>query len=157
MGKRAAFALCCLPKCTVQLISKHLDPIKRSQAGKHSAGSPRGTYLAECNTQLYCFMGGPRSPNSHFKSFNFCSLYPPIPHCSVRRELHLGLECYSWSGFSPNYSGKFNETMAAVPLRLLLVPFFTTILGEAQYVMQDATLLHYIDRRILSIEVCAIL
>lgn len=47
--------------------------------------------------------------------------------------------------------------MAAVPLRFLLASFFTSILGEAQYVMQDATLVHYIDRRILSIEVCAIL
>ncbi|XP_015267198.1 PREDICTED: olfactomedin-like protein 1 [Gekko japonicus] len=42
--------------------------------------------------------------------------------------------------------------MAAVPLGYLLVSFFTSILGEAQYVMQDATLVHYIDRRILSIE-----
>lgn len=42
--------------------------------------------------------------------------------------------------------------MAAVQLRFLLVPFFTSIVGEAQYVMQDAALMHYIDRRIFSIE-----
>ncbi|XP_060118704.1 olfactomedin-like protein 1 [Heteronotia binoei] len=96
-------------------------------------------------------MGGRRSPNSHFKSFNFCSHSPqPTPHSS-RRELHLSLECHSWGVF-PNYSRKFDQTMAAVPLRFLLVSFFTSILGEAQHVMQDATLVHYIDRRILSIE-----
>ncbi|KAF7245437.1 Olfactomedin-like protein 1 [Varanus komodoensis] len=42
--------------------------------------------------------------------------------------------------------------MAAIKLRFLLVSFFTSIVGEAQYVMQDAGLIHYIDRRILSIE-----
>ncbi|XP_053246596.1 olfactomedin-like protein 1 [Podarcis raffonei] len=42
--------------------------------------------------------------------------------------------------------------MAAIQLRFLLVSFFTSIAGEAQYVMQDAGLVHYIDRRILSIE-----
>ncbi|XP_054826221.1 olfactomedin-like protein 1 [Eublepharis macularius] len=42
--------------------------------------------------------------------------------------------------------------MAAVPLIFLLLSFFTSIQGEPQYVMQDAALVHYIDRRILSIE-----
>ncbi|XP_061469106.1 olfactomedin-like protein 1 [Rhineura floridana] len=41
--------------------------------------------------------------------------------------------------------------MAAIQLNFLLVSFFT-IAGEAQYIMQDAGLMHYIDRRILSIE-----
>uniref|UniRef100_A0A8D0G3M7 Olfactomedin like 1 n=1 Tax=Sphenodon punctatus TaxID=8508 RepID=A0A8D0G3M7_SPHPU len=44
------------------------------------------------------------------------------------------------------------ETMAALQLRFLLVSFFTNILGEAQYIMQDAALMHYIDRRFLSLE-----
>ncbi|XP_053143405.1 olfactomedin-like protein 1 [Hemicordylus capensis] len=42
--------------------------------------------------------------------------------------------------------------MAAVQLRFLFVLLFTSIVGETQYVMQDAALMHYIDRRILSIE-----
>ncbi|XP_062973377.1 olfactomedin-like protein 1 [Elgaria multicarinata webbii] len=42
--------------------------------------------------------------------------------------------------------------MAAIQLRFLLVSFLTSIMGEAQYVMQDAGLMHYIDRRIQSIE-----
>ncbi|XP_060622607.2 olfactomedin-like protein 1 [Anolis sagrei] len=42
--------------------------------------------------------------------------------------------------------------MAALQLKFLLVSFFTSIMGEAQYLMQDAGLVHYIDRRIVSIE-----
>lgn len=46
--------------------------------------------------------------------------------------------------------------MIIVGLHFLLVPFLKNIMGEAQYVMQDAALMNYIDRRILSLEVCAI-
>lgn len=46
--------------------------------------------------------------------------------------------------------------MANLQLRFLLVSLFTSIVGEAQYVMQDAALMHYIDRRFQSLEVCAI-
>ncbi|CAM2115530.1 olfactomedin-like protein 1 [Lepidochelys kempii] len=42
--------------------------------------------------------------------------------------------------------------MIILQLRFLLVSFFTSIVGEAQYVMQDAVLMHYIDRRFLSFE-----
>ncbi|NWX93488.1 OLFL1 protein, partial [Nothoprocta pentlandii] len=42
--------------------------------------------------------------------------------------------------------------MIALKLRLLLVPFFTSVMGEAQYVTQDAALMNYIDRRFLSLE-----
>ncbi|KAG8125828.1 hypothetical protein E2320_021025 [Naja naja] len=42
--------------------------------------------------------------------------------------------------------------MAAIQLGFLLVPFFTCIRIEAQYIMQDAELVHYIDRRIISME-----
>jgi len=54
------------------------------------------------------------------------------------------------------FASKFYETMAVVQLRLLLVPFLTSVLGAAQYTMQDAALMNYIDRRFLSLEVCAI-
>ncbi|XP_042737860.1 olfactomedin-like protein 1 [Lagopus leucura] len=42
--------------------------------------------------------------------------------------------------------------MIIVGLHFLLVPFLKNILGEAQYVMQDAALMNYIDQRILSLE-----
>ncbi|KYO21988.1 olfactomedin-like protein 1 isoform X1 [Alligator mississippiensis] len=42
--------------------------------------------------------------------------------------------------------------MANLQLRFLLVSLFTSIVGEAQYVMQDAALMHYIDRRFQSLE-----
>nr|XP_013813296.1 PREDICTED: olfactomedin-like protein 1 [Apteryx mantelli mantelli] len=42
--------------------------------------------------------------------------------------------------------------MVDLKLRFLLVPFFTSVIGEAQYVMQDAALMNYIDRRFLSLE-----
>ncbi|NXE49680.1 OLFL1 protein, partial [Casuarius casuarius] len=42
--------------------------------------------------------------------------------------------------------------MVVLKLRFLLVPFFTSVMGEAQYVMQDAALMNYIDRRFLSLE-----
>ncbi|XP_026520608.1 olfactomedin-like protein 1 [Notechis scutatus] len=42
--------------------------------------------------------------------------------------------------------------MAAIQIGFLLVPFFTCIRIEAQYIMQDAELVHYIDRRIISME-----
>ncbi|KAM7164739.1 olfactomedin-like protein 1 [Macrochelys suwanniensis] len=42
--------------------------------------------------------------------------------------------------------------MINLQLRFLLVSFFTSIVGEAQYVMQDAVLMHYIDRRFQSLE-----
>lgn len=45
--------------------------------------------------------------------------------------------------------------MVVLQLRFLLVPFFTSITGAAQHMMQDAALMNYIDRRILSVEVCA--
>lgn len=45
--------------------------------------------------------------------------------------------------------------MVVLQLRFLLVPFFTSMMGAAQYMMQDAALLNYIDRRILSVEVCS--
>ncbi|KAM6464825.1 olfactomedin-like protein 1 [Liasis olivaceus] len=42
--------------------------------------------------------------------------------------------------------------MAATQLGFLLFSFFTCIRIEAQYVMQDAELVHYVDRRIISME-----
>ncbi|NWR64286.1 OLFL1 protein, partial [Bucorvus abyssinicus] len=42
--------------------------------------------------------------------------------------------------------------MVVLQLRFLLVLFFTSIMGAAQYVMQDAALINYIDQRILSVE-----
>ncbi|XP_009678411.1 olfactomedin-like protein 1 [Struthio camelus] len=42
--------------------------------------------------------------------------------------------------------------MVVLKLRFLLVLFFTSVTGEAQYVMQDAALMNYIDRRFLSLE-----
>ncbi|XP_010210341.1 PREDICTED: olfactomedin-like protein 1 [Tinamus guttatus] len=42
--------------------------------------------------------------------------------------------------------------MIALKLRFLLVPFFTSVMGEAQYITQDAALMNYIDRRFLSLE-----
>ncbi|KAM8807294.1 OLFL1 protein, partial [Eudromia elegans] len=42
--------------------------------------------------------------------------------------------------------------MIDLKLRFLLVPFFTSVMGEAQYVTQDAALMNYIDRRFLSLE-----
>ncbi|KAJ7344491.1 hypothetical protein JRQ81_000441 [Phrynocephalus forsythii] len=42
--------------------------------------------------------------------------------------------------------------MGALPFRFVLVSFFTGIVGEAQYITPDAGLVHYIDRRIVSIE-----
>ncbi|XP_048343012.1 olfactomedin-like protein 1 [Sphaerodactylus townsendi] len=94
-------------------------------------------------------MRGHRSPNSHFKSFNFCILssFSAEPARITFKPQVPFLECFLF-----NYSGKFTETMAAVPLRFLLISFFTCIPGDAQYVMQDAALLHYINRRILSVE-----
>ncbi|NXM24634.1 OLFL1 protein, partial [Oxyruncus cristatus] len=37
-------------------------------------------------------------------------------------------------------------------VQLLLVPFLTSLLGAAQYLMQDAALMSYMDRRFLSLE-----
>lgn len=51
---------------------------------------------------------------------------------------------------------KIYETMVVLQLQCLLVLFLASIMGEAQHVMQDAALMNYIDRRILSLEVCAI-
>ncbi|XP_005491137.2 olfactomedin-like protein 1 [Zonotrichia leucophrys gambelii] len=42
--------------------------------------------------------------------------------------------------------------MAALQVHFLLVPSLMSILGAAQYVMQDAALLSYIDQRFLSLE-----
>ncbi|XP_061202776.1 olfactomedin-like protein 1 [Neopsephotus bourkii] len=42
--------------------------------------------------------------------------------------------------------------MVVLQLRFLLVPFLTSTMGVAQYVMQDAALMNYIDRRLLSLE-----
>ncbi|NWR68222.1 OLFL1 protein, partial [Centropus unirufus] len=42
--------------------------------------------------------------------------------------------------------------MIALQLQFLLVPFLTSIMGAAQYMMQDAALMNYIDRRLLSLE-----
>ncbi|KAL7992198.1 hypothetical protein Chor_016454, partial [Crotalus horridus] len=42
--------------------------------------------------------------------------------------------------------------MAAKQLGFLLVSFFTCIRIEAQYIMQDTELVHYIDRRVISME-----
>uniref|UniRef100_A0A8C8SUT2 Olfactomedin like 1 n=1 Tax=Pelusios castaneus TaxID=367368 RepID=A0A8C8SUT2_9SAUR len=42
--------------------------------------------------------------------------------------------------------------MVILQLRFLLVSFFTSFVGEAQYVTQDAELMHYIERRFLSLE-----
>ncbi|NWH82114.1 OLFL1 protein, partial [Piaya cayana] len=42
--------------------------------------------------------------------------------------------------------------MVVLQLRFLLVPFITSILGAAQYMTQDAALMNYIDRRLLSLE-----
>ncbi|XP_053882610.1 olfactomedin-like protein 1 [Malaclemys terrapin pileata] len=42
--------------------------------------------------------------------------------------------------------------MVILQFRFLLVSFFTSIVGEAQYVMQDEVLMHYINRRFLSLE-----
>ncbi|XP_074855007.1 olfactomedin-like protein 1 [Carettochelys insculpta] len=49
-------------------------------------------------------------------------------------------------------SARLHEKMAILQLGFLLVSFFTSTMGEAQYVMQDAALMHYIDRRFLSLE-----
>lgn len=46
--------------------------------------------------------------------------------------------------------------MVVLQLQFFLVPFLTSIMGAAQYMMQDAALMNYIDRRLLSLEVCAI-
>lgn len=46
--------------------------------------------------------------------------------------------------------------MVVLQLQFLSVLFLASIMGEAQHVMQDAALMNYIDRRILSLEVCAI-
>lgn len=53
------------------------------------------------------------------------------------------------------FASKFYETMVVLQLRFLLVPFLTSVMGAAQYMMQDAALMNYIDRRFLSLEVCA--
>lgn len=45
--------------------------------------------------------------------------------------------------------------MVALQVHFLLVPSLMSIMGAAQYVMQDAALLSYIDQRFLSLEVCA--
>ncbi|NXP22869.1 OLFL1 protein, partial [Scytalopus superciliaris] len=37
-------------------------------------------------------------------------------------------------------------------LRFLLVPLLTSLMGAAQYLMQDAALMNYMDRRLLSLE-----
>ncbi|NWZ93352.1 OLFL1 protein, partial [Nesospiza acunhae] len=42
--------------------------------------------------------------------------------------------------------------MVALPVHFLLVPSLMSIMGAAQYVMQDAALLSYIDQRFLSLE-----
>ncbi|NXF03109.1 OLFL1 protein, partial [Smithornis capensis] len=42
--------------------------------------------------------------------------------------------------------------MVVLQVRFLLVPFLTSILGAAQYVVQDAALMNYMDRRFLSLE-----
>ncbi|NXN95111.1 OLFL1 protein, partial [Rhinopomastus cyanomelas] len=42
--------------------------------------------------------------------------------------------------------------MAVWQLQLLLAPLLTSSTGAAQYVMQDAALMNYIDRRLLSVE-----
>ncbi|KAM9223476.1 olfactomedin-like protein 1 [Leptosomus discolor] len=42
--------------------------------------------------------------------------------------------------------------MVILQLHFLLVPFLTSVMGEAQYMMQDAALMNYIDRRFLSLE-----
>ncbi|NWS55682.1 OLFL1 protein, partial [Chunga burmeisteri] len=42
--------------------------------------------------------------------------------------------------------------MIVLQLQFLLVPFLTNIMGAAQYMMQDAALMNYIDRRFLSLE-----
>ncbi|XP_020652883.3 olfactomedin-like protein 1 [Pogona vitticeps] len=47
---------------------------------------------------------------------------------------------------------RFTKAMGALQLRFLLVSVFTGIIGEAQYLMPDAGLVHYIDQRIVSIE-----
>lgn len=45
--------------------------------------------------------------------------------------------------------------MVALQVYFLLIPSLMSIMGAAQYVMQDAALLSYIDQRFLSLEVCA--
>lgn len=45
--------------------------------------------------------------------------------------------------------------MVAFQLHFLLIPFLMSIMGAAQYMMEDAALLSYIDQRFLSLEVCA--
>ncbi|XP_051659940.1 olfactomedin-like protein 1 isoform X1 [Manacus candei] len=42
--------------------------------------------------------------------------------------------------------------MAVLQVQLLLVPFLTGTLGAAQYLVQDAALMNYMDRRFLSLE-----
>lgn len=46
--------------------------------------------------------------------------------------------------------------MVVLQLQFLLVPLLASIMGAAQYMMQDAALMNYIDRRLLSLEVCAV-
>lgn len=45
--------------------------------------------------------------------------------------------------------------MVALQVHFLLIPSLMSVMGAAQYVMQDAALLSYIDQRFLSLEVCA--
>lgn len=61
---------------------------------------------------------------------------------------HLGLPTELIRYFPSEFSG----TMV---VHFLLIPFLMSIMGAAQYLMQDAALLSYIDQRFLSLEVCA--